>query len=125
MMKVRYRFLRGLKQFVRDLVCILEAQVQEGYMQIANELNAMVAPVGIAWQNGMLKDPQLGLWQADGLHPSIEGSYLAACVFYAVIYQQSPEGLTYTAGLPEEKAQFLQATAAETVLENPERWNIP
>ena len=98
----------------------MQAQVQAGYMEIGNELDAMVAPVGIAWQNGIAQDPQLGLWQTDGLHPSTEGSYLAACVFYAVIYQQSPEGLTYEAELPEEMAQFLQAIAAETVLENSE-----
>ena len=102
----------------------MQAHLHRGYMDIANELGAMVAPVGIAWQNGIVQDPQLGLWQRDGLHPSIEGSYLAACVFYAVIYQQSPEGLTYKAELSEEMAQFLQAIAAQTVLETPGRWNI-
>lgn len=103
----------------------MQAQLHVGYMEIADELGAMVAPVGMVWQNGIVQDPQLGLWQTDGLHPSIEGSYLAACVFYAVIYQQSPEGLMYKAELSAEMAQFLQAIAAETVLENPERWNIP
>lgn len=103
----------------------MQAQLHTGYMDIANELGAMVAPVGIAWQNGIAQDPQLGLWQMDGLHPSIEGTYLTACVFYAVIFQQSPEGLTYRAGLSEEMAQFMQAIATETVLEDPERWNIP
>lgn len=102
----------------------MQAQLYSGYMGIADELEAMVAPVGVAWQNGMAQDPQLDLWQGDGLHPNREGSYLAACVFYAVIYQQSPKGLKYTAELVEEKAQFLQDIAAETVLENPERWNI-
>jgi hypothetical protein len=52
------------------------------------------------------------------------GSYLSACVFYAVLTQQSPEGLGYVAGLSEELGRFLQLNAAEIVLEETERWNI-
>lgn len=103
----------------------MQAQLHTGYMDIANELDAMVAPVGIAWQSGMAQNPQPDLWQFDGIHPSIEGTYLTACVFYAVVFQQSPEGLAYRAGLSEEAAQFMQAIAAETVMQDPERWNIP
>ena len=101
-----------------------QAQLQAGYMEIANELDAMVAPVGIAWQAGITQDPQLGLWNTDGLHPAREGTYLSACVFYAVIFRQSPERVTYTAGLSGEMARFLQATAAEAVLEDRGSWNI-
>lgn len=94
----------------------IQAQICSGYTDIADELGVIVAPVGIAWQNGIEKDSQLNLWNSDGAHPSREGSYLAACVFYAIIFQQNPEGLTYRAGLSEEIAQFLQTIAAETVL---------
>ena len=102
----------------------MQAQLYSGYMDIANELDVMMAPVGIAWQNGIAQNPQLSLWHIDGVHPSSEGSYLCACVFYAIIFQQSPEGLMYKAELSEEMAQFLQAIAAETVLGNPGRFNI-
>jgi len=93
----------------------MQAHICSGYTDIANELDIMVAPVGIAWQNGIEKDPQLNLWNPDGTHPSREGSYLSACVFYAIIFQQNPEGLNYKADLSEEMAQFLQIIAAETV----------
>jgi len=43
----------------------------------------------------------------------------------AILFQQSPEGLSYRGGLPEERARFLQAIAAGTALEDPRRWNIP
>jgi hypothetical protein len=103
----------------------MQAQVEAGYMEIANELKLMVVPVGIAWQNAIAQKPQLELWQSDGIHPTREGTYLSACVFYAAIFRQSPAGLGYRAGLPEETASLLQAVAAKTVLENPKRWNIP
>lgn len=102
----------------------MQAHLQAGYTVVANELDIRVAPVGVAWQHALAQDPQLGLWQQDGLHPAQEGTYLSACVFYAVLFQQSPEGLTYRAGLSEERARFLQAIAAETVLEDPGQWNI-
>jgi hypothetical protein len=102
----------------------MQTQIQSGYMGIADELDALIAPVGIAWQHGIARDAGLDLWQADGLHPTREGSYLSACVLYATIFQQSPAGLAHRAGLSAETAQFLQAIAAETVLKDPVRWNI-
>jgi hypothetical protein len=46
-------------------------------------------------------------------------------VFYAAIFRQSPKGSTYRAGLPEDTAQALQATAAHIVLDNPAQWDFP
>jgi hypothetical protein len=103
----------------------MQAGLEAGYMGIADELNLMVAPVGVAWQTAIIRDPQLDLWSGDGSHPSLAGSYLAACVLYAAVYQQSPAGLDYAAGLPEKMARSLQSIAAETVLEDAQRWNIP
>jgi hypothetical protein len=94
----------------------MQLHLTAGYMEIARELGVMVAPVGSAWQHCITHYPQLDLFHQDGVHPSREGSYLSACVFYAVIFQQSPAGLPYTAGLPDEVAQTLQTIAAETVL---------
>ncbi len=103
----------------------MQAQVEAGYMEIANELKLMVVPVGIAWQNALAQQPQLELWLSDGIHPTRAGTYLSACVFYTAIFRQSPAGLKYRAELPEETASLLQAVAAKTVLEDPSRWNVP
>ena len=74
------------------------------------------------WRQG--QNSQLDLWQADGSHPTEQGTYLAACVFYAVIFRQSPKGLTYQAGLTKETATFLQQIAGTTVLDNAAQWNL-
>ena len=103
----------------------MQAGIEARYLEVAGEIGAMVAPAGVAWQRALEGDPQLELWQRDGIHPSPEGTYLAACVFYATLLGQSPEGASYLAGLPEETARFLQAVAAETVLRDPARWNMP
>ena len=51
------------------------------------------------------------LWQADGIHPTLAGTYLAACVLYARIFNASPAGIADTAGLPPDVAGMLQAIA--------------
>jgi hypothetical protein len=97
----------------------MQYQIDNGYLGIAQELNVTVASVGFAWMTVRRQDPQLDLWQDDGSHPTEQGTYLAACVFYSVIFRQSPEGLTFTAQLPKETAQLLQKSAADIVLNNP------
>lgn len=102
----------------------MQAQLTTGYMGIANELHLRIAPVGEAWKKAIQKDPDLQLWQGDGSHPTLAGTYLAACVFYSVIFQKSPEGLDYPEGVSRGTARELQAVSAEMVLTNPSRWNI-
>ncbi|MCL4264841.1 MAG: hypothetical protein KJ069_16580 [Anaerolineae bacterium] len=94
----------------------MQTQLTAGYGQIAQELGVPVAPVGAAWQKTLAAWPQAPLYSADGSHPAKHGTYLAAAVFYALLFQETPEGLHYTAGLPQEDAAFLQRMAAETVL---------
>jgi hypothetical protein len=71
----------------------MQEKLTETYFGIAKQLKARVAPVGIAWQRALKEDPKLVLHAPDGSHPSVEGSYLAACVFYATLLGKSPEGL--------------------------------
>jgi hypothetical protein len=93
----------------------MQAQIDTGYAGIALELNVPVAPVGSAWFYAVTGHPELSLWQEDGSHPSEQGTYLAACVFYAFIFHEDPAGLTYHAGLSNETANALQALASGTV----------
>ncbi len=66
----------------------------DSYMTIAKELQAKVAPVGIAWQKVQEANPKLNLYSPDQSHPSPIGSYVAACVFYTTFCQGSPVGLS-------------------------------
>ena len=94
----------------------MQYQIKDGYIAISRELNVPVAEVGSAWLAAVRSHPELHLWQEDGSHPSEEGTYLAACVFYAVIFQESPIDLPYRARLSKETATTLQTIASETVL---------
>jgi hypothetical protein len=55
------------------------------------------------------------LWQADNCHATVKGTYLAACVFYAALWEADPRGLPYIAGLNPEDALSMQEAAWEAV----------
>jgi hypothetical protein len=100
----------------------MQSAIDDGYLTIAREQSAAIAPVGYAWWTMLTQDPGAGLWLDDGSHPTMEGTYLAACVFYATIFKLSPVGLPYDAGLPSDEAATLQEIAANVVLGDPARW---
>jgi hypothetical protein len=102
----------------------MQAQIDYGYQHIAQELNVAIAPAGFTWMMARRQAPQINLWQDDGVHPNEQGTYLAACVFYATIFRQSPQGLSYTGHLPQETARALQTLAANVVLQDAKQWNL-
>jgi len=87
----------------------------KGYESVANELDDLVVPVGLAFQRSLEERPALVLHFKDHMHPSLAGTYLAACTFYAALYGKSPEGNPYTADLDPDTARFLQGVAWRTV----------
>jgi hypothetical protein len=96
-------------------------RVVESYTLAAQDVGGMLFPVGEAWRAAWRRDPNLALYSPDGLHPSAEGSYLAAIVIHAVLSGRSPVGLPTTLRLENggrvqinpAVAAILQAAAAE------------
>jgi len=103
----------------------MQDSLASAYLWMSNDLETPVAPVGMAWKKSIIEygDP-IELFATDASHPSLAGSYLAACVYYSAIFHESPEGLSYNAGLEDEDATYLQMIAAETVLNHLSTWNI-
>ena len=56
----------------------LQGGLNGAYFDIANELGAKVAPVGIAWQKALATDPPFVLHRLDKSHPNPKGTYLTA-----------------------------------------------
>ena len=91
--------------------------LNQAYTRMGRQLDAFVAPVGLAWSESLKSNPQIALYNEDQSHPNIYGTYLAACVFYATLTGQSPVGLS-NAGLEQINAQqklALQNCAWKTV----------
>jgi hypothetical protein len=103
----------------------MQSAIDDGYLGIATQLGVSIAPVGDAWQTLVDDQAQPGLWQSDGSHPTVRGTYLASCVFYAVVFRASPVGLSYRDGLSVAESRNLQQVAATAVLKNPGYWGLP
>jgi hypothetical protein len=70
-----------------------QANLTAAYASIAKELGAVLVPVGPAWEKSMGEKPGVVLHQVDSSHPTPAGTYLAASVFYAVLFKRDPAGL--------------------------------
>lgn len=82
--------------------------------EIAEEHNALVAPVGTAFLLCSHSSYGIKLLMGDYSHPTVEGSYLAACVIYNTVFSRSSMGIPYTGTLDVMTAFKLQKLA-ETV----------
>ena len=67
--------------------------VVASYRNAAREAGATLLPAGAAWQAGWRCRPRLGLYGADGFHPSSLGSYTAALVVYGRLFSAPVKGL--------------------------------
>src|SRR4029077_16718954 len=64
----------------------MAAQLAEQYTIAGNANDALVIPAGLAFAKARAKRPDLELYQPDKRHPTLIGTYLAACTTYAAVY---------------------------------------
>jgi hypothetical protein len=95
--------------------------VSISYRSAAKDVEGLLVPAGDAWREAWKRDPKEELYSADGFHPSVEGSYLAALVMFQALFGKSPVGLPsriadaagrVLADVPPERARLLQEAAA-------------
>lgn len=98
-------------------------EIQENYAKLRERLESLepesqveLAPVGQAFSHCVKRYPEIDLFDAEKYHASTEGSYLAALVIYATIFQDQPLGATpefFGSRLDADIARKLQEVAGE------------
>ncbi len=92
---------------------------------LADSTKTFYAPVGEAISAAWNDDQSNMLWGSTGdIHPNAKGSYIAACVFYASIFQKNSLGTTIINDLPVEEAANYQLLADTIVLNHLSDWRI-
>jgi hypothetical protein len=92
--------------------------ITDAYTSIGRELGAAVVPVGTAWQLFLRRHERPVLHDRDLSHPTLAGSYLAACVFLAALFDESPVGIGGdVAGMDQKELTLLQKIAWEAYKE--------
>ncbi|HWB58183.1 MAG TPA: DUF4886 domain-containing protein [Chthoniobacteraceae bacterium] len=103
----------------------MDSEIQKNYTELYRRMEAIdpghqiaLAPVGLAFQMSREKYPDINLNFTDLHHANTAGSYLAALVIYATIYQDTPKGATrefFGTSLDEALASKLQEIAGEAI----------
>lgn len=75
---------------------------------------APIIDTGYAFENVIASNPEINLYAADSRHPSLEGSYLAACTIFSTMFAESTGENSFTEDIPSAGA--LQKISDETVL---------
>ena len=101
----------------------MQDTMTRAYCEIAEQLQSRVAPAGEAWRYAR-QICDLDLFSGDGSHPSIYGTYLTACAFYATLFGESPMGLPHPATLTDDEANLLQKAAFHVMLGGHTHWNF-
>lgn len=102
----------------------MQNRLKQSYLQFADTCHALFSPAGEAFRKSISLNPNLELYQSDQSHPSIEGSYLTACVFYELLYQKSVLTNSFNPGIGAATLNFLQQTAHAVVNDSLAVWNV-
>lgn len=100
-------------------------RASESYRLAAQDVNGLYLPVAAAWLLASESNPEIALYQGDGVHPTDRGSYLAAAVIYARLAGRHATGLPSTVtphfgtriSLDPTVALALQRAADRAILE--------
>lgn len=86
--------------------------VAASYRLAAEDVRGVLIPAGEALREAG-EDPSIALFAADGFHPSIAGSYVAALTTYRAVTGRLPEGCDRPAAARRVAGRELDLTAAQ------------
>lgn len=108
-------------------VCTYEGMddaIRATYVFMSETNETELSPVGAVWRYIRENHSGINLYDADESHPSIAGSYAAACTFYTMIYKKDPSEIGWNSTLSEEEANIIKEAAKVIVFDTISGWNF-
>ncbi len=102
----------------------MDSAIRATYIYMADANNTEMSPVGAVWRELRTNFPEIDLYSDDGSHPSLAGSYAAACAFYTMIYKKDPSAISWNATLPETDAHNIRIVARSIVFDSISNWDF-
>lgn len=101
----------------------MDSMLYERYMYMARANDASVCPVGRVWRYLRTNNREIELYSSDESHPSLAGSYAAACAFYTMIFHATPLNIRYNPqGLDSVQASTIRAAVKHVVFDTLSFW---
>jgi len=109
-----------------DTYADMQIKIFENTIQYSEDIGFGIAPVGWSWYTALEEKnyPLHYLHMRDWNHPSLEGSYLMACVIFSTVFLKCSIDIPYYSDLLEEEGRYFQTVASQIVLNNLSLWNI-
>ena len=108
-------------------VCTYEGMddaIRATYIYMAETHTTEVSPVGAVWRYLRTYHPEMDLYLDDASHPSLTGSYAAACAFYTMIYKKDPTLITWNSTLDETTANNIKLATKLIVFDVINDWDF-
>ncbi len=102
----------------------MDSIIRVRYTKMANDNKDVVSPVGAVRHYIRLHYPSIELYQSDESHPSVAGTYAAACSFYAALFGKDPAMAKYDDALSATDAANIRTAAKKVVYDSLSYWNI-
>lgn len=102
----------------------MDSLLHARYMIMADSNEAIVSPVGPVRRYIRSHYPSIELYDTDGSHPSLAGTYAAACSFYTVIFRKDPSTITYNSSLTSSDANNIRTAAKAVAYDSLSVWFI-
>ena len=94
------------------------------YRMMADSNDGILSPVGAVWHYIREHYPEIELYSADESHPSVAGSYAAACSFYSSLFRKDPLLITFNPSLAPAQAAQIRSAARIIVYDSLMKWHI-
>ena len=94
------------------------------YRMMADSNDALLSPVGSVWRYIRDTDTTIELYTADESHPSLAGSYAAACTFFTIFTRQDPNLITDDKNLNPLVAATIRQATKTVVYDSLLVWNV-
>lgn len=102
----------------------MDSLLQARYLIMAQDNQTMVAPVAKVWRSIRENHPEIDLYQSDGSHPSLVGSYAAAFTFYSLLFSKNPTTVTGSFQISDSQADIIKQTVKQIVYDSLSNWSF-
>tara|TARA_B100000767_G_scaffold215304_1_gene202831 strand:+ start:307 stop:1053 length:747 start_codon:yes stop_codon:yes gene_type:complete len=86
--------------------------------------DAYLSPVGNVWRYLRNTDTTIELYTSDNSHPSLAGTYAAACTFFTLITRENPLNILFDSNLSAGQALAIRQAAKNMVYDSLSLWNV-
>jgi hypothetical protein len=101
----------------------MDSALTANYTLLAQVNQTEMSPVGPVWRYIRNQFPNLNLYAPDGSHPSLAGSYAAACTFYTMIFKKDPTSINWNSSLSNAVADSLKMAAKRIAYDSLAKWD--